>query len=61
VLAYTSTKYTSFLTWPVDLTWRRKRPINLILDVDDDNEEGERRWRRRRLFILLNFVKHASF
>jgi hypothetical protein len=61
VLADTSTKYTSFLTWLVDLTWRRKRPTDLILDVDDDNEEGERRGRRRRLFILLHFVTRASF
>jgi hypothetical protein len=51
VLTYTSTKYISFLTWLVDWTWRRKRPTDLIHDVDDDNEEEERRRRKRRYYF----------
>jgi hypothetical protein len=57
VLAYTATKYTSFLTWLFDLLWRLKRSTDLILDVVDDNEEEE----GGDGFILLHFFQNAPF
>ena len=38
---------TSFLTWLFDSTWRRERPTDPTLDVDDDSKEEERRKMRR--------------